>query len=231
MTAGETRGCTLAIVPVKVKMFNSDKIIHTYAFLDPGSSATFCTKSLKGKLNTPGKNCKILLRTLGQEKPVSSSVVSGLEISSMAGQKFHKLPEVYTQTKLPVSRHHIPKQDSINKWKYLHEVKIPQLDADIELLVGTNAAKLMEPWRIINSRGSEPYAVKTPLGWVINGLMQETTCEVTGTHACTVVNRISVTNLNDLLIKQYQHDFPELKAEEKRDVSTRQTIHVNHGEF
>lgn len=219
MHTGETRECTLAIVPVKVKMFNSDKIIHTYAFLDPGSSATFCADSLKRKLNAPGKNCKILLRTMGQERPVSSSVVSGLEISNMTGQTFHKLPEVYTQTKLPVSKHHIPKQDSINKWKYLHEVKIPQVDADIELLVGTNAAKLMEPWKIINSRGSGPYAVKTPLGWVLNGLMQETTCEAKGIHSCAVVNRISVANLNDLLIQQYQHDFPELKAEEKTEMS------------
>ncbi|KAL2098438.1 hypothetical protein ACEWY4_007645 [Coilia grayii] len=219
LQAGELKQCTLAIVPVKVKMFNSDKIIHTYAFLDPGSSATFCTDSLKRKLNTCGKNCTILLRTMGQEKPVSSSVVSGLEISNMEGQKFHKLPEVYTQTKLPVSKHHIPKQETIHKWQYLHEVKIPQLDADIELLIGTNAAKVMEPWKIINSRGTGPYAVTTSLGWVINGLMQETTWETKGSHACTVVNHISVATLNDLLMKQYHHDFPELKAEEKTEMS------------
>lgn len=35
--------CALAIMPVKVKSNNGNKIIHTYAFLDPGSMATFCT--------------------------------------------------------------------------------------------------------------------------------------------------------------------------------------------
>lgn len=66
----------------------------------------------------------------------------------MTGQKYHKLPELYTQTKLPVTKQHKPKQDSINKWKYLREVKIPQLDADIELLkqlpAGTAAGSLPE---------------------------------------------------------------------------------------
>lgn len=93
------------------------------------------------------------------------------------------------------------------------------MDADIELLIGTNAAKLMEPWTVINSRGNGPYVVQTPLGWVVNGLMQETTCEMQGSHSCISVNRISVASLNDLLIKQYQHDFPELAAGEKSEMS------------
>lgn len=212
--------CTLAIVPVKVKVVNSEQLVHTYAFLDPGSSSTFCTDSLKRKLNTCGKNCTILLRTMGQEKPVNSSVVTGLEVSSMEEHKFHKLPNVYTQPKLPVSKQHIPKQESVQKWSYLQEVKLPQLDAEIELLIGTNAAKLMEPWKVINSRGSGPYAVKTPLGWVLNGLMQESTCDLKGSHACAaVVNRVSVANLNELLVNQYHHDFPEKESEEKTEMS------------
>ncbi|XDV29327.1 hypothetical protein PO909_032464 [Leuciscus waleckii] len=125
MGVSQSKQCTLAIVPVKVKVSNSDKVINTHAFLDPGSSATFCTDSLKRKLNITGKNTTILLCTMGQEKNVHSSIVSGLE-------------------------RHIPIQESIDKWKYLREVKIPQLDADIELLIGTNAAKLMEPWKGIS---------------------------------------------------------------------------------
>lgn len=36
----------LAIVPVKIKACNGSNIIQTNAFLDPGSSATFCTENL-----------------------------------------------------------------------------------------------------------------------------------------------------------------------------------------
>lgn len=33
--------CALALVPLKVRMRNSNRTVLTYAFLDPGSSATF----------------------------------------------------------------------------------------------------------------------------------------------------------------------------------------------
>lgn len=217
--AGPSDQCTLSIVPVKVKISAADKVINTHAFLDPGSSATFCTDSLIRKLNVSGKNTTILLCTMGQEKRVHSSVVPGLEVSNMGGLQYHKLPEVYTQASLPVSKHHIPTQESIDQWQYLREVKIPHLDADIELLIGTNAAKLMEPWEVINSRGNGPYAVRTPLGWVVNGLMQEATCQVQGSHSCIIANRISIRDVNDLLIRQYHQDFPELAAEERSEMS------------
>ena len=37
--------CILATVSVQVKLGRGDKIITTYAFLDPGSSATFARNS------------------------------------------------------------------------------------------------------------------------------------------------------------------------------------------
>lgn len=41
---GVGKDCSLAIVPVQIKVSTGNKSISTYAFLDPGSSATFCTK-------------------------------------------------------------------------------------------------------------------------------------------------------------------------------------------
>ena len=39
----------------------------------------------------------------------------------------------------------------------------------MDLLIGVNVPKAMEPWRIINSQRNGPYAVRTRLGWVVNG--------------------------------------------------------------
>ncbi len=44
-----------------------------------------------------------------------------------------------------------------------------EIDADIELLIGVNIPKALEPWQFINSEGNGPYAVCTLLGWVVNG--------------------------------------------------------------
>ncbi len=57
--------CVLSIVPVQVKAKSRSTIVNTYAFLDPGSSTSFCTQHLMKKLNLSGVKTNILLRTQG----------------------------------------------------------------------------------------------------------------------------------------------------------------------
>lgn len=116
---------------------------------------------------------RILLRTLGQEKVIDINMVSGLEVSRIERDDFIKLPHVYIQEKIPVTREQIPNQDDIQEWRYLKEVKLPYIDADIGLLIGNDIPQLMERWNVINSQGTGPYAVDTRIGWVVNGLLHE----------------------------------------------------------
>lgn len=37
--------------------------------------------------------------------------------------------------------------------EYLKDIRSSKLDVDVELLIGTNVAKSMEPWEIISSQG------------------------------------------------------------------------------
>ena len=56
---GASKECLLAIVPVQVKIAKGDKFLLTYAVLDPGSSATFCTENLMKQLNAKGRRTEI----------------------------------------------------------------------------------------------------------------------------------------------------------------------------
>ncbi len=47
--------CLLSIIPVKVRSQKSGMCIETYAFIDPGSTGTFCTEKLQKKLDVKGK--------------------------------------------------------------------------------------------------------------------------------------------------------------------------------
>ncbi len=106
---------------------------------------------------------------MGQKKPINTLVVKDLEVCSLDGKEFIKLPDVYTRQEIPVDKEHIPKQKDIRKWPYLQDVDIPTINAEVGLLIGINVPKLMEPWRIVNSQGNGPFAIKTLLGWVVNG--------------------------------------------------------------
>ncbi len=75
------------------------------------------------------------------------------------------LPEVFPQKAIPVSKYNVLNPEDIRKWRYLDDVKIPKLDlAEVELLIGTNAPKLLEPCEIINSEGQDPMPSRPYLG-------------------------------------------------------------------
>lgn len=62
----------------------------------------------------------------------------------------------------------IMKKDT-KRMSYLNHIDLPEIDADVKLLIGTNTSKLHEPWDIVNGQGDGPFAIKTLLGWVVNG--------------------------------------------------------------
>lgn len=207
--AGNNSGI-LPIFPVQVKSTMSNKVIQTNAFLDTGSTSTFCSESLMRRLNLNRRKTKISLLTMSPKSTVSSYVVNNLEISGLTGKEFYKFLEVYTQKKMPVGPDNIIKKEDLAEWPYLDAVHIPHIQADVELLIGTNASKLLEPWEV-NSDGDGPYAIRTLLGWVINGSIGS--CQ-SKCHTATV-NRIDVKRLELLLEKQHLHDFNETTSEDK----------------
>lgn len=166
--AGEDR-CVLSIIPVKVKSVKGSDIVTIYAFLDPGSSGTFCTEHLVQKLKVTGRKTNFLLSTMGQRKIVPAYSLTGLQVSNVDGSDFHLLPEVLTQLKMPVTVDNMMTPEELANWPHLSKVKIHPIKANVDLLIGTNAPKILEPWEVLKSCGNGPYAVKTVLGWVVNG--------------------------------------------------------------
>ncbi|KAI2646661.1 NEDD4 family-interacting protein 2 [Labeo rohita] len=215
--AGHHNGI-LSILPVQVKSSKGTKIIKTYAFLDAGSTDTFCSQKLLHKLNIQGRNAQIHLRTMGHNKTVTTSIIKDLEISGLTGKCFYQLPCVFTQEGMPVSTDNIISEKELAKWPYLKDIKVPHINADVDLLVGTNASKLMEPWEVVNSQADGPYAVKTLLGWVINGSVQGCNDGVTGCPSVHA-NRTVVDRIEELLTSQYNYDFNKRSATEQEEMS------------
>ncbi|KAL4008773.1 hypothetical protein ACER0C_002625 [Sarotherodon galilaeus] len=210
----------LAIVPVQVKAKKGDKAAITYAFLDPGSTATFCTEKLMNELNLSGKKMDILLTTMGQQQTVSSHLVTGLEVSSLENCNFIELQEVFSQKAIPADKRNIPLQADVDKWPHLKRVRIPYINAEIGLLIGTNVPRAMEPEEVIHSIDDGPYAVKTSLGWTVNGPLRDGNRRAARSKIVTIKsNRISVAKLDDLWKQQLRYDFPECNQEEQLEMS------------
>ena len=109
--------------------------------------------------------------------------------------------------KIPVERNEVIKPSCAKQWEHLKAIEIPDLNADVGIMIGANAPRVTEPWAIIHSTPeSSAYAVRTKLGWIIYGGGESKGLKVS-------VNRTSVrtsTELDKLLIQEYNRDFSDV---------------------
>jgi hypothetical protein len=157
------------------------------------------------RLHAKGKKSKILLRTMGQEKVIDSNIVHGLEISGLDNAKMIELPNLFTQSEMPVSKDDVVQQNDLKHYPYLKDVQLPSLDSKVELLIGNNCVEALEPWEIINSENGGPYAIRTKLGWTVSGVAKEPQDLSRNDVAHTRLNRTSVisdSHLHKQLINQ-----------------------------
>lgn len=70
---------------------------------------------------------------------------------------------------MPVYRSNIPTEKDLRMWPHLKHLALPQINAGIDLLIGTNIPKAMEPLEVIRSMNDGPYAIRTVLGRTVNG--------------------------------------------------------------
>ncbi|KAK7879138.1 hypothetical protein WMY93_034081, partial [Mugilogobius chulae] len=141
-------------------------------------------------------------------------------ISSLDSENFIQLSEVYSQKLIPVSKENIPSQEDVSSWPHLKEVKLPTIQADIGLLIGANVPQAMEPLQVVKSVDNGPYAVRTLLGWTINGPLRGGREAKQGdTWTKVTVNRISVARLEELWQLQFKQDFPDAGLTEELEMS------------
>ena len=235
---------TMPIVPVKLKLTCNDTEIYTHALLDSGSSDTLITEETMTRLGAGGKRVTINLTTVNGDSPSRCYAVSGLEVCGLKESSFVPLPVVYSQESLPVSRDQIPSRHDVDRWDYLSHIDIPSLDADIGILIGNNVPRAVEPWEVINSEGDGPYAVRTLLGWCVNGPLRGVAASLSDDKIPAVsVNRLQISCLEDQVQRYFDMDFSDhqifsdekaLSVEDQQFLSLMEqqtTLHQGHYEI
>ena len=193
----------MSVVPVRVRV-NGGKTVSTHAFLDNGSSASFCTLDLLEALEVKtAEPTRLSLCTVDPKATkLDSLIVTGMEVSSMSEADFIELPPVYTLQRIPVTEDDIPKSEDLKAWPHLHGVELRDIDADIGLMIGNNVPQAMEPWSVVHGQPGEPFAVETRLGWVVNGPVKPRK------EMPIKVNRVKVgeEDVHEMFLRMYNED-------------------------
>lgn len=169
-------GGKLQVVPVTVLL--NGRRVKTGAFLDTGSTHSFITHQLVSEtgMAPASHQMSMTVSTIASEKKVCTSMVPGVVIENEETGAQQELPPLYTLDSIPVTQSDIPSADDLSKWPYLLEsgVTVPdQASVPVGLLIGSNAAAVMEPLRVVRSEDGGPYATLTRYGWILSGIDRE----------------------------------------------------------
>ncbi|XP_043222648.1 uncharacterized protein LOC122381925 [Amphibalanus amphitrite] len=208
-TCADSSSTMMSIVPVKMWTDGGQKV-ETYAFLDGGSSATFCSESLLKQIGAVGENVKLSMTTASVDnQQVDSRVIKGVKISDLGGSTCIAMPPMYTLSTIPVKLEDMASSEDLNQWVHLQGIDLARIDAEIGLLIGSNCPQALQPLEVRRSEDGGPFALRTELGWVVQGPRR--VCQ--NENDRVRVNRIRVVNessdLHRSFMALYNQDFED----------------------
>lgn len=184
---------------VPVRMYHQDNLerqVVIYALLDPASNGTFVKESILEELQVNGVETQLKLNTMHGSEVVPTRRVSGLIVERMDRAVYIKLPKTYSRNEIPSRRNEIPRPESAAKWPHLshlaNKIYPYQNDLQVGLLIGSNCPNAIKPKQVIPGRSSDPYAIRTLLGW---GIIGPVTGSTTTEDSDVLCHRVAVKEI------------------------------------
>jgi len=150
---------------------NPERQVVIYALLNPVSNGTFIQESKIEELQVNGIETQLKLNTMHGSEVVLARRVSGLSIERMDGEVHIELPKAYSRNKIPSKREEIPRPESAATWQHLshlaNKIYPHQEELQVGLLIGSNCPNAIKLKQVIPAKSSDPYAIRTLLGWGI----------------------------------------------------------------
>ncbi|XP_062699445.1 uncharacterized protein LOC134284513, partial [Aedes albopictus] len=156
---------------VPVTLFNNEKFVHTFAFLDEGSSSTLIDARIARELGASGEAYPLCLQWTGEvERTEENSQLIRLEIAGRGAQKRHVLKAAHTVEKLCLPSQNLPFGQLSEQFPYLRGLPVEGYSNAVPtILIGLDNTHLKIPLKTREGRIGQPAAAKTRLGWTVYG--------------------------------------------------------------
>ena len=160
----------LPLVPVCVYSPESKRSNSTYALLDTGSNVTLCHERLLQTLGIQGRPETMSLTTLDKKRNRMPTRVISLDVTDPDGEERLHLGQVYTRDNLPIDPRNRVTMSEAARWSHLKGLPLHHAPIDeVMLLIGQDYPDALIPLATVSGGKGEPYAVRTRLGWTVNG--------------------------------------------------------------
>ena len=108
-----------------VKGTGSHKLFKTYALLDSGSTASFCSEALLDKLGVTGRKCELSVATINGSKTYCQTSVVSLEVMDLEETKHLQMPYVFSTKMLNIPTSALACQEDVKRWPHLEGIALP----------------------------------------------------------------------------------------------------------
>ena len=162
----------LPLVPVRVYSPESKRSHSTYALLDTGSNVTLYHERLLRTLGLQGRPETMSLTTLDKKHNRTPTRVVSLDVENSDGEGRLHLGQVYARDSLPIDPRNRVTMSEAARWSHLKGLPLHHAPIDeVMLLIGQDYPYALAPLATVPGGKGEPYAVRTRLGWTVNGPM------------------------------------------------------------
>ena len=85
------------------------------------------------------------MQTLTVNRAISCEAINDTEVLDLKEDNILQIREVLVQQSIPVRKEEIPTQAELKQHPYLHHIQLPEIDADVGILIGSKVPKPAEP--------------------------------------------------------------------------------------
>ena len=136
---------------------------HAHALLDTGSSGSFCSRRLADKLQLSGEDIQYTLQTLhGSAERCSKRVKLNLHAEDTSENLI--MHNVMVVNDIPVNGN----TSNLPSYPHLADLHFPSV-GEVDIIIGQDNPTALIPLEVRSGDGKAPFAVRTKLGWCLNG--------------------------------------------------------------
>ena len=188
------------IVPVYLTHAHCNTSRLVYALLDSQSDTSFILDKTLDSFSIPSEHTILNLSTMHGSQSVPTRKSYGFQVKGFNCDNSITLPPLFSRPQIPSNYAHIPTAAFCDKFEHLKSVSsrlMPLQNVEIGLLLGYDVSFVHQPQEVISSKNnSDPYAIRTPLGWCVIGSTGRTS--TSNKASC---NRITCSKLSSIVHK------------------------------
>ena len=194
-----------------VRIVKSGVEIVGVAMLDCGAQSSLATNDLFTKLQIKSKPSKLHIKTITGESRTYESGMSSVTVKSLDGARSVEIDCLRSMPSLPISRSCRTNRDVIKRFTHLRDLPIATMDEPVCLLIGSDTPEAFQCLEERRGGRKEPIAIKTPLGWTVQGPSGNQPVQTDATQ----INFITNEELDERITALWKTDFPDSMTSNK----------------